>query len=83
MGKACGLDLVNNPDLAIDPANVLLIAATEFVKLGCLPECDRDDVVQVSARVNLGHRTDDPRKINGLDERRRQLAIWKREFGVA
>jgi putative chitinase len=83
MGKACGLDLANNPDLAIDPANVLSIAATEFVKLGCLPECDRDDVVQVSARVNLGHRTDDPRKINGLDERRRQLAIWKREFGVA
>ena len=83
MGRMCGLDLINNPDLAIDPANVLLIAATEFVKLGCLAECDRDDVVQVSARVNLGHRTDSPGKINGLDERRRQLTIWKQEFGVA
>lgn len=82
IGKACNLDLVNNPDLAMDPANVLLIAATEFVKLGCLPECDRDDVVQVSARVNLGHTTNDPSKINGLGERRKQLKIWKQEFGV-
>jgi hypothetical protein len=40
-------------------------------------------VVQVSARVNLGHRTNSPEKINGLDERRRQLTIWKQEFGVA
>lgn len=83
MGKLCKLDLVNNPDLVISPANVLLIAGTEFVKLGCLAECDRDDVVQVAARVNLGHRTNDPSKINGLDERKRQLAIWKQEFGVA
>jgi putative chitinase len=82
IGKSCGLNLVNNPDLAAAPANFLLIAATEFVKLGCLAECDRDDVVQVSARINLGHPTTSPNKINGLDERRKQLKIWKQEFGV-
>jgi putative chitinase len=82
LGKSCGLPLVDNPDLAIDPRNVLLIAATEFVKLGCLQECDRDDVVQVSARVNLGHRTKNPRSINGLAARRQQLAIWRQEFGA-
>jgi putative chitinase len=82
LGKSCGLDLANNPDLAIDPGNALLIAATEFVKLGCLAECDRDNVVQVSARINLGHATSSPEKINGLAERRAQLKIWKQEFGV-
>ncbi len=82
MAKACNLDLVNNSDLVNDPANVLLIAGTEFVKLGCLEECDRDDVVQVSARINLGHRTDNPASINGLAKRQQQLAIWKQEFGL-
>jgi putative chitinase len=83
IGKSCKLDLPNNPDLAIDPSNVLLIAATEFVKLGCLPDCDRDNVVQVSARINLGHPTSSPDKINGLEDRKAQLAIWKKEFGVS
>jgi len=82
IGTSCGLDLIDNPDLAIDPNNVLLIAATEFVKLGCLPDCDRDNVVQVSARINLGHPTNSPRAINGLSDRRAQLTIWKRQFGV-
>jgi putative chitinase len=83
LGKSLGLDLVNSPDLVSDPQNVLLIAGSEFVKLGCLPECDRDDVVQVSARINLGHPTTNPAKINGLADRKAQLAIWKEEFGVA
>jgi putative chitinase len=83
IGKICQLDLVNNPDLAIDARHTLLIAATEFVKLGCLAECDRDNVVQVSARINLGHPTSNPDKINGLAERRAQLKIWKQEFGVS
>jgi putative chitinase len=83
IGRSCGLDLVNNPDLALAPNNVLLVSATEFVKLGCLAECDRDNVVQVSARINLGHPTNSPGKINGLAERKRQLGIWKQQFGVA
>ena len=83
IGKSCGLDLANSPDAAADPQNVLLVAGTIFVKLGCLPECDRDDVVQVSARVNLGHPTSNPGKVNGLADRKAQLAIWKQEFGVS
>jgi putative chitinase len=80
IGKSCGLPLADNPDLAVDSANVLLIAGTIFVKLGCLPECDRNDVVQVSARVNLGHTTSNPGRINGLADRQTQLAIWRQEF---
>lgn len=82
IGKSCGLDLIANPALVVDPNHMLLIAATEFVKLGCLQECDSDNVVQVSARINLGHPTTSPEKINGLPERIKQVQLWKREFGV-
>jgi putative chitinase len=82
VGRSVGLDLVNNPDLVNAPQNVLLIAGTEFVKLGCLPDCDQDNVVRVSARVNVGHPTASPSSINGLDERRNQLRIWKQELGL-
>jgi len=83
IGSSLGLDLVNNPDSVNAPQNVLLIAGTEFVKSGCLPDCDKDNVVRVSALINVGSARASPGKINGLDERKRQLAIWKREFGVA
>ena len=82
IGKSCGIALIDNPDLAVDPQNVLLIAGTEFVKLGCLVECDRDDVVQVAARVNLGHRTSNPSAIVGLAARQALLTVWKHEFGI-
>lgn len=82
IGASCHLDLLNNPDLVTAPSHMLFVAGTEFVKLGCLQECDRDDVVQVSARINLGHPTTSPNKINGLPERRKQVDIWKGEFGV-
>jgi len=83
IGQSLGLDLVNNPDLVNAPQNVLLIAGTEFVKSGCLPDCDQDNVVRVSARINVGNPSASPGKINGLAERKRQLTIWKREFGLA
>jgi putative chitinase len=82
LGKSCGLDLVNEPDLVTDPDHMLLIAGTEFVKLGCLQECDRDNVVQVSARINLGSPTTSPQKINGLTDRINQVDLWKSVFGV-
>jgi putative chitinase len=82
IGKSVGLDLVGNPELVNAPRNVLLIAATEFVKSGCLPDCDQDNVIRVSARINVGHASASPSSINGLAERRRQLGIWKQELGV-
>jgi putative chitinase len=82
IGRSLGLDLVNNPDSVNAPQNVLLIAGTEFVKSGCLSDCDQDNVVRVSARINVGNPSASPGKINGLDERKRQLRIWKQEFGV-
>jgi putative chitinase len=82
IGRSLGLDLVNNPDSVNAPQNVLLIAGTEFVKSGCLPDCDSDNVVRVSARINVGNPAASPGKIIGLADRKQQLAIWKQEFGV-
>lgn len=83
IGKSRGLPLLDNPDLAMDPQHVLTTGGAMFVKLRCLPECDKDDVARVSAAINLGNPGGDPNRINGLPDRRDQLAIWKREFGVA
>jgi putative chitinase len=83
LGQNLGLDLPNNPALVNAPQNVLAVAGTAFVKLGCLPECDSDNVVQVSARINLGHRLTSPQKINGLEERKALLKVWKQELGIA
>ena len=72
--NALGIDLTNNPDLAIDPDYSLLVAAWEFKKLGCLPHCDDDDVRAVTRLVNGGY--------IGLAEREQWLARWKRHLGI-
>lgn len=77
IGGLCGLDLVNNPDLAFDPAHTLEVAATEFAISNCLPWCDADNIVEVSALVNVGHLTNHPSEIIGLDERKAWLAQWR------
>lgn len=69
IGQLCGLDLVGNPSLAHAPENALEVAAAEFVHLGCLPFCDKDDLRGVTKRVNGGY--------IGLDSRRAWLTKWK------
>lgn len=69
IGDLTGLPLERQPDLAFDPAHALEVAAAEFVHLGCLPYCDKDDVRIVSRRVNGGY--------IGLDSRKAWLTRWK------
>lgn len=69
IGKACGLPLEENPELAFAPANALNIAAAEFSSLGCLPFCDKNDIRGVTKRVNGGY--------IGLDSRKAWLAKWR------
>lgn len=69
IGQACGLPLEENPELAFAPANALNIAAAEFTSLGCLPFCDKDDLRNVTRRVNGG--------TIGLDSRKAWLSKWK------
>jgi len=67
--KQTGLDVVNNPDLLIDPVHFLECAVSDFVNCGCLPYAKADDVVMVTKRLNGG--------AVGLAERKVWLSKWK------
>src|ERR1700733_9828754 len=60
-GKALGVDLVNNPTLAAQPALSLKIACEYWKRHNINADCDRDDVQAVTRKVNGG--------LNGLSDR--------------
>ena len=60
-GKALGVDLVNNPTLAAQPALSLKIACEYWKRHNINADCDRDDSQAVTRKVNGG--------LNGLSER--------------
>jgi putative chitinase len=68
-GKAFGIDLENNPQLAAEPALSLSIACEYWKRKNINADCDKDDVVAVTRLVNGG--------INGLDERRKFTSAAK------
>ena len=69
LGAKVGLDLVNHPELVMEPANALECGVADFVLCGCLPPAEADDVVKVTRRLNGG--------LIGLDDRKRWLTRWK------
>jgi predicted chitinase len=75
LGKLLGIDLVGNPDLAIDPRYSLAIAAAEWRLSGCNQLADTDDLRAVTRAVNGGY--------IGLDERRNCLRrtnlVWRKK----
>ena len=60
-GKALGVDLVNNPTLAAQPALSLKIACEYWKRHDINADCDRDDAQAVTRKVNGG--------LNGLSDR--------------
>jgi putative chitinase len=74
LGKLTGLDLINHPELLIDPIHFLECGVANFVLCGCLPFAKADDLLNVTKRLNGG--------IVGLDQRRQWLAKWKAELGT-
>src|SRR5277367_2464664 len=60
-GNAMGVDLVDNPTLAGQPAMSLKIACEYWKRRNINPDCDRDDIEAVTRKVNGG--------LNGLSER--------------
>lgn len=75
LAKATGLDVVNDPDLLLDPRYFLLCGVADFVACGCLPFARADDVVGVTRRLNGG--------TIGLAARKAWLAKWKAALGEA
>lgn len=73
VAKQTGLDVVNNPDILIDPKYFMVCAVSDFVNCGCLPYAKADDLLNVTKHLNGG--------TIGLSHRANWLAIWKRSLG--
>ena len=72
-GRALGLDLVNNPELASCPENAARIAAWFWNSRGLNATAERGDFVGVTRRINGG--------TNGLASRQQYYADALRAFG--
>lgn len=75
VAKQTGLDVVNNPDLLVDPDHFLECAVSDFVNCGCLPYAQQDNVFMVTKQLNGG--------TIGLPDRKVWLVKWKKALGVA
>jgi putative chitinase len=74
LATTTGLDLVNHPELVIDPQFALECGVADFVQCGCLPYAQNDDVHGVTKALNGG--------LNGYPERQAWLVKWKAALGV-
>lgn len=70
--KGANFDILEAPELIIDPAYTLECGVADWIVSGCLPHAAKDDIIGETRALNGG--------LNGLAERRRQLALWKREL---
>jgi putative chitinase len=69
VAKQTGLDVVNHPEILIDPAHFLECAVSDFVNCGCLPFAAADNLTGVTKALNGG--------LIGLPERKAWLNRWK------
>jgi putative chitinase len=74
LGIELDLDLVNHPELVIDPARFLECGVADFIACGCLPFAQRDELFQVTQHLNGGQ--------IGAEPRAHWLTLWKHELGV-
>jgi putative chitinase len=82
LAKASEIDVVGHPEFLVSPDFALECAVADFVACGCLRWAESDNVLGVSSMLNLGHFSSDPNKINGYQERKAWLALWKHTMGV-
>jgi putative chitinase len=75
VGKALGIDLVGQPQLAISPDYALRIALETWRASGCDAPADADDIEQVTRKINGGR--------IGLADRKAWLVKTKTVLGVA
>jgi putative chitinase len=68
--KQTGLDVVNNPDILIDPKYFLECAVSDFINCGCMPYALQDNIEMVTKKLNGGQ--------IGIADRRQWLAKWKK-----
>lgn len=67
-----GLDVVKHPEIVNDPKYFMLCGVADFVACGCLPFAIRDDILNVTKKLNGG--------TVGLEDRVDWLKKWKAEL---
>ena len=78
-----GLDLVSSPELVIDPLHAFECAVAEFVHYpNMLAHCEADNLLAVSALINVGHLVNNENKVIGFPDRAAQLRLWKHQYGL-
>jgi putative chitinase len=66
-----GFNILDNPSLIISPARTFECGVADYIACGCLPYGETDNTLHETEKLNGG--------TNGLAERERQIALWKRE----
>jgi putative chitinase len=69
-----GFSIVDDPELITNPALTFECGIADWLTCGCLPYAERDDILGETKALNGG--------LNGLAERRRQIALWKKELAA-
>jgi putative chitinase len=67
-----GFNVIDNPQLIISPEHAFECGIADWLVCGCLKYAQDDDIVNETKHLNGG--------LNGLDERKRQLVLWKHEL---
>jgi putative chitinase len=77
LSQFIGIDLIAHPEALLAPQTALLCAAGDFVCVAkALPYADANDLMSVSALVNVGHLVDDPNAIKGWADRQAWFRRW-------
>jgi len=78
-----GIPVYDKPDTLLDPSLALEIGVADLTMCGCLPWAAKDNLLNVSALLNVGHLVTSARAINGFGLRQQHLSLWKHAMGVA
>ncbi len=68
-------DITQSPAFIVDPVHALECGVADWVLCGCLPFAQRDDTPGETKALNGG--------LIGIQERNRQVALWKSALGVS
>lgn len=80
LAHATGLNVLDHPAIVITPQCALECGVADFVACGCLPYAEKDDVLQVSAMLNVGHTVSYSSSVVGFSQRVAWLKRWKSEL---
>lgn len=74
LGQIVRLDLLNNPDLVLEPSHFLECGVVDFVLCGCVEFAEHDNLYMVTQKLNGGQ--------IGASQRASWLILWKHLLGV-